>query len=110
MIRVADYVIQFLNEKGIGHIFTVTGRGILYLTDALAKSGMEACLVSTGCAATNAITGVLCAWQDGVPCIFISGQNSLQETSRYTGIPIRTYGSQEADLVPIVLSPLQNMR
>lgn len=129
MIRVADYVIQFLNEKGIGHIFTVTGRGILYLTDALAKSGMEsisvhheqaaayaaygyaqakndlgACLVSTGCAATNAITGVLCAWQDGVPCIFISGQNSLQETSRYTGIPIRTYGSQEADLIPIVES------
>lgn len=129
MVRVADYVIDFLQRIGIDTIFTVTGRGILYLTDALAKSGITsvsvhheqaaayaaygyaqakkdlgACLVSTGCAATNAVTGVLCAWQDAVPCVFISGQNSLQETSRYTGIPIRTYGSQEADLVPIVQS------
>lgn len=129
MIRVADYVIDFLQKRGIDTIFTVTGRGILYLTDALAKSGIKsvsvhheqaaayaaygyaqakkelgACLVSTGCAATNAITGVLCAWQDAVPCVFISGQNSLQETSRYTGIPVRTYGSQEADLMPIVQS------
>lgn len=127
MIRVADYVIDFLSKIRIDRLFTVTGRGILYLTDALAKSEIEsismhheqaaayaaygyaqakkdfgACLVSTGCAATNAVTGVLCAWQDAVPCIFISGQNSLQETSRYTGIPIRTYGSQEADLIPIV--------
>lgn len=129
MIRVADYVIDFLKKNGINHLFTVTGRGILYLTDALAKSeiesisvhheqaaayaaygyaqagrGLGACLVSTGCAATNAVTGVLCAWQDAVPCVFISGQNSLQETSRYTGIPVRTYGSQEADLIPIVQS------
>ena len=44
------------------------------------------------------------AWQDGIPCVFISGQNKLQETTRYTGIPIRTYGQQEADIIPIVES------
>ena len=60
---------------------------------------LGACLVSTGCAGTNALTGVLNAWQDGVPCVFISGQNKLDETSRYTGIPLRTYGQQEADII-----------
>ena len=35
-------------------------------------------------------------------CIFISGQNKLQETSNYTGIPIRSYGQQEANIIPIV--------
>lgn len=128
MERVADYVIQKIYEQGINQIFMITGRGILFLTDAVAKNpdlngvsvyheqgasyaamayaqqkdGMGACLVSTGCAATNAVTGALCAWQDNLPCIFISGQNMLSETTRYTGVPIRTYGSQEADIIDIV--------
>ena len=127
-MRVADYIIEKLHKVGIDSIFTVTGRGILYLTDALAKNpwvngisvhheqaggfaayayaverqGMGACLVSTGCGATNAITACLCAWQDDVPCIFISGQNKLAETTRFTKSGIRTYGQQEADIVSIV--------
>ncbi len=131
MIRIADYVMQRLYEEDCKHVFTVTGRGILYLTDALARhdkiqsisvhheqsasyaamaySQMNgktgACLVSTGCAGTNAVTGVLCAWQDNIPCIFISGQNKLEETVRYTKLPIRTYGQQEADIISIV-SPI----
>lgn len=128
MERVADYVIERLYKEGIGHIFMVTGRGILYLSDAVAKheemqavcthheqaaafaslayteanEKMGACLISTGCASTNAITGLLCAWQDNVPCIFISGQNKLKETTRYTQIPLRTFGNQEADIISIV--------
>lgn len=127
-MRVADYIMQRLNEEGINHLFMVTGRGVLYLSDAAAKlegincvsvhheqsaayaamayaqqnEKLGACLVSTGCASTNAITGVLCAWQDDVPCVFISGQNSLKETVRYTGLPIRTFGQQEADIVKII--------
>lgn len=131
IIRVADYIIQRLSEEGIEHMFLVTGRGILYLSDALAKNEnvkhisvhheqaaafaavaysqyndkLGACLISTGCASTNAVTGVLNAWQDGVPCIFVSGQNKLHETVGFTGKPIRTYGSQEADILPVV-SPI----
>lgn len=127
-MRVADYIMSRLLEANVGHVFLVTGRGALFLTDALAKysdlqavcvhheqsaayaavayacqtKGIGACLVSTGCASTNAITGVLSAWQDGIPCIFISGQNILKETSRYTGIPLRTYGQQEADIISLV--------
>ena len=130
LVRVADYIMESLYENGAEHVFMVTGRGALFLTDAVAKhkelksisvhheqsaayaavayadyTGKPgACLVSTGCAGTNAITGVLNAWQDGIPCVFISGQNKLQETTRYTGVPIRTYGQQEADIIPIVES------
>jgi acetolactate synthase-1/2/3 large subunit len=128
MIRVADYIIERLYNEGAKHIFMVTGRGILYLSDAVARhkeikgisvhheqagafaatayaqcmGKIGACLVSTGCAGTNAITGLLCAWQDAIPCIFVSGQNKLQETTRYSGIPLRTFGQQEADIVGIV--------
>ena len=130
MERVADYIISKIASLGIRHIFMITGRGILYLTDAVAKNdqiegistyheqgasyasmayaaatdGMAACLVSTGCAATNAVTAALCAYQDNLPIIFLSGQNMLNETTRYTGKQIRTYGSQEADIVNIVTS------
>ncbi len=128
MVRVADYIIERISQESIKHLFTVTGRGILYLTDALAKNErlegisvhheqaaafaaiayaektekVGVCMVSMGCASTNAITGLLCAWQDGIPCVFISGQNMTRESVRYTGVPIRTYGSQETDIVSIV--------
>lgn len=128
MERIADYVIKTIAAAGISHIFMVTGRGILQLTDAVAKntdmSGISAlheqgasyaamayakatgkigaCLVSTGCAAANAVTGCLCAYQDNLPIVFLSGNHSLAETTRYTGLPIRTYGSQEADIISIV--------
>jgi len=127
-MRLADYIMLRLEKVGVSHVFMVTGRGALFLTDALAKNpnlkavcnhheqasafaavgyaeqteGLGACLVSTGCASTNTITGVLSAWQDAVPCIFISGQNVLKETARHTGIPVRSYGQQEADIVSIV--------
>jgi len=128
MVRVADYIIERLYTENAKHIFMVTGRGALFLSDAVAahkeiksvsmhheqaaayaavayaqyNNTIGGCLVSTGCAGTNAITGVLNAWQDGIPCIFISGQNKLQETTNYTGLAIRTYGQQEADIIPIV--------
>lgn len=127
-VRAADYIMEKLSSMGARHIFMVTGRGVLYLSDAAAKSEnitgvsmhheqacayaamaysqyngkMGACLVSTGCAGTNAITPVLCAWQDGVPMAVISGQNTLRETQRFSGIPLRTWGQQEADIVSIV--------
>ena len=127
-MRVSDYIINKIYSLNVTHIFMVTGRGALFLTDAIAAhkkikgvsmhheqaasyaavayaeytNNLGVCMVSTGCAATNALTGVLNSWQDGIPCLFISGQNKLQETTRFTGVPIRTYGQQEADIIPIV--------
>jgi acetolactate synthase-1/2/3 large subunit len=127
-LRVADYVTDRLVDAGVRHVFAVSGRGALFLTDAVARNQklsyiamhheqaagfaavayaqhnevLGACMVSTGCAGTNAITPVLSAWQDGIPTIFISGQNTLRETTNYTQIPIRTYGQQEADIAKLV--------
>ena len=127
-MRLADYTIEFLANKSIKNIFMVTGRGILFLTDAVAKNNdiksfslhheqscafaaiadsiinrnTGCCLVSTGCGATNAITGVLNAYQDMIPIVFISGNNPLNETTAFKNIGIRTYGSQELDIVSIV--------
>jgi acetolactate synthase-1/2/3 large subunit len=61
-------------------------------------------LVSTGVGSTNAISGLLSAWQDGIPCIFISGQNILEETTNFTKKKIRTFGQQEANIIPIIKS------
>ncbi len=129
MERVADYIIRKVNEAGAKHVFLISGRGILYLTDAVARNeinpvctyheqgasyaamayasasnGISACLISTGCAAANAVTACLCSFQDNLPVIFISGNNPLAENTRYSGVPIRTYGSQEADIISIVKS------
>ena len=127
-MRLADFIIEYLVGKGLKDIFVVTGRGILFLTDAVAKNpdlksyslhheqscsyaamansivndNIACCLVSTGCASTNAITGVLNAWQDKIPVIFLSGNNPLDETTYYNDIGIRTYGSQETNIISLV--------
>ena len=127
-MRVADYVFERLIKLGVSHVYSVTGRGSLFLTDAIAKldslqnismhheqsagyaanahaqltGELAVCLISTGCGSTNAVTPVLNAWQDGLPVIFISGQNFLRETTSHSGLNIRTHGQQEADIVSIV--------
>lgn len=127
-MRLADFVFESLADHGVDKVFLVTGRGALFLTDAVAKSKrlqaicthheqaaayaatarsqfhneLGVCLVSTGCASTNALTGVLNAYQDGLPVLFISGQNVLKETTYYTGHNVRTYGQQEANIIEIV--------
>lgn len=127
-MRVADYIIKRLIEFGVTHVFMVTGRGILYISDAVAANedihsvsthheqgaayaayaygeytgSIGACIISTGCAATNAITSVMCAWQDDVPMIVISGQNMLNETTYHTHARIRTYGQQENNIIALV--------
>ena len=104
--RVADLVASFLVEQGVKDIFTLTGGGAMFLNDGIAanpninaicnhheqacamgavgyakyKNGLAAVMLTTGCGATNAITGLLDAWQDNVPVIFISGQIKSNET------------------------------
>ena len=57
-------------------------------------------IVTSGPASTNAITGLLAAWQDSVPCIFISGQARTNQLSY--GKKVRQVGVQEVNIVDIV--------
>ena len=128
--RVADIVASFLVEQGIKDIFTLTGGGAMFLNDGIAsndninpicnhheqacamgavayakyKNGLAAAMLTTGCGATNAITGLLDAWQDNTPVIFISGQIKRKETSRNAQTKLRQFGVQEADIISIVES------
>lgn len=127
-MRLSDYVIDRLANEDVKHIFSVSGRGSLFLTDSVAKDSrisyvgthheqaagfaamaysqftqnISACILSTGAGSTNALTPLLCAWQDAVPCIFISGQHNLQETTYFTKQNIRTYGQQETNIIDLV--------
>lgn len=128
MIRLADYVMKRIYEEGVKHLFYVPGGQCVYLCDALRRSeGIEpisvhheqtaamaalsyslytnnfgACLVTTGCAGTNTMTGVLHAWQDSIPCMVVSGQQKLDQTIEYSGLPLRQVGVQEADITGLV--------
>ena len=128
--RIADIVASFLVDQGIKDIFTLTGGGAMFLNDGIAsndninaicnhheqacamgavayakyKNGLAAAMLTTGCGATNAITGLLDAWQDNTPVIFISGQIKRKETSRNSKTNLRQFGVQEADIISIVES------
>lgn len=127
-IKVADYVAQFLSNKGVQHIFAVTGGGAMFLNDGIAREKditpifchhEQSCTMAavaytkmhnrvgvvmptTGCGGTNTITGLLDAWQDSNKILIISGQVNKKETTHFTPIGLRKYGVQEADIVSIV--------
>lgn len=128
MVKVADYIAQFLETRGIRHVFMVTGGGAMFLNDGMAKSKVikgvfnhheQACAMAavgyskfnneiavvmptTGCGGTNTITGLLDAWQDSNKVIFISGNVNRRETTHGLNIPLRKFGVQEANIVDIV--------
>ena len=61
---------------------------------------MGCAVVTTGPACTNVMTGLLAAWQDSVPTIFISGQARSNHTSY--GKKVRQVGTQEVNICDIV--------
>ncbi len=127
-IQVADYVAQFLMEKGITDLFSVVGGGSMFLNDAFGrakgirciynhheqacamaaeayfkyKNQMAAVCVTSGPGGTNALTGVLGAWQDSIPLFIISGQVRYETTVDSAGLPLRQFGGQEHQIVDTV--------
>lgn len=123
--RVADYIADFLVSKGIDTVFTVVGGGAMHLNDAFGKCDRlrvihnhheQACAmaaegyarikeapaavcVTTGPGGTNALTGVLGAWQDNIPMIVISGQVRYSTTVENSGLNLRQFGEQEYCIV-----------
>ena len=130
--NVSQSIVDFLYfEKNIKHVFSVTGGGAMFLNDAFGNhDGIRAIYnhheqasamcgvgyaksiddyglvcVTTGCGCTNAITGLLDAWQDNVPVIFISGQVKYKDTSRSKiDCQLRQLGVQEANIIEVVKS------
>ena len=56
--------------------------------------------MTTGPGGTNAITGLVGAWLDSTPCLFISGQ--VKRSDLMTGRGVRQLGVQEVDILSMV--------
>ena len=126
MIKLSDYLFQFLAEKGVRRVFMLPGGGAMHLNDSLGRCpaieytcflheqalaiAVEAYgqftnspgvgLVTSGPGATNAITGVAAAYIDSTPALFISGQAKRPDLKGDSGV--RQMGSQEVDIVSMV--------
>lgn len=127
-IKVSEYISNFLVNKGVEHMFTITGGGAMHLNDsfghneklikvynhheqacAIAAEGyarltgkVAAVCVTSGPGGTNAITGVLGGWQDSIPMFIISGQVKRETTTWSTEVPLRQLGDQEFQIVDSV--------
>ena len=126
MIKVSDYIIDFLVRQGVNDCFMLVGGGAMHLNDSVGKHpGMNyvCCLheqscamaaesyarckrdlgvavVTTGPGATNTITAIGAAWIESTPLFILSGQ--VKRTDSLDGTGVRSMGIQEIDIIPIV--------
>lgn len=126
-MKLSDYIAQFLVEKGVKHVFGITGGAIVNVFDSIGKDGnisyicthheqaaamaaeaysrvtgnIGVALVTSGPGGTNAVTGVLCAWQDSIPLLVISGQ---VRSDRLEDKPIRQLSIQGFNITRLVES------
>ncbi len=126
MIKLSDYVIKFIEDLGVKHVFMIPGGGAMHLNDSLGRSNkityicnlheqassiaaeaysrvtnnIGVALVTTGPGGTNTITVVTSAWIEATHMLIISGQVKIEDQIRNQGI--RQMGMQEVDIVSIV--------
>ncbi len=124
-MKTTDALGHFLRKNNIKQIFGLQGGAVVHIFDSLEKlkfdvtythhevsaalaavanakanSNVGCVVVTTGPASTNAITGLLAAWQDSVPCLFISGQARSNHVSYKK--KVRQVGTQEVNICDIV--------
>jgi acetolactate synthase-1/2/3 large subunit len=124
-MKLTDALASVLKANGVNHIFGLQGGAVVHIFDSLERNGigvtythheqsaalaavayakvtenLGCAVVTTGPGATNALTGLLAAWQDSIPCLFISGQVRSQHTSY--GRKVRQVGTQEVNICDIV--------
>lgn len=126
MIKVSDYIIKYLEQLEVKHMFMLPGGGAMHLNDSLGNSKKieyvvclheQACsiaaeayarvtnkpgllMVTTGPGGTNALTGVTAAYIESTPMIVLSGQ--VKRADMINGQGIRQQGMQEVDIISMV--------
>lgn len=126
-IKVSDYIVQFLIEKGITHVFGYPGGSVANFMASLYKRKSEisahvvyheqaaafaACAYAQtagrpgvayatgGPGATNLITGIGHAFYDSVPVIFMTGNVNTYEAKKDR--KLRQCAFQESDIISVV--------
>jgi len=131
-MKVSDYVVEFLKERNLTSLFTITGGFAMHLNDSFGHSTFniyyqhheQACgyaavgytkacnkpsvvCTTAGVAATNTISPCLVAYQDSIPVFFISGQVKSAETIRKMNtseMKLRHYAGADCDIISAVSS------
>ena len=126
-VKVSDYIVEFLVENGVQHVFGYPGGMVTHFMDSLSKyspriqshlsyheqaaafeacayaqagGGLGAAYATSGPGATNLITGICHAYFDSVPVIFLTGQvNTFEARDKYN---VRQRGFQETNIVDMV--------
>src|SRR5262245_39734952 len=131
MMRVADYIAARVEELGTDSVFMLSGGMMMHLMDAFGRRDsiryycnhheqacamaadayaretgkLGVCLATSGPGATNLLTGIVGAYQDSTPVLFLTGQCKRKDTVRGRGIKgLRQCGLFEVDIIPIVQS------
>ena len=120
-MNVSEYIIKYIEEKRINHIFAVVGGASLWLFKALNDSGeikpiftnheQAAVMAADGWARvnckpgivftingpgmTNTVTGIAQAWVDSSPVILITGNSNSASVNYERQRNMRQYGTQD---------------
>ena len=125
-MKLSDYVVDFIAEQGVSHVFEFIGGAITHLIDSIylrddidcvpvhhEQSGAFAAeayaringrlgvaMATSGPGALNMVTGIGSCYFDSVPALFITGQVNTYEYKFER--PVRQIGFQETDIVSVV--------
>lgn len=123
-MKVSDYIVRFLEDKGIHDVFGIPGVGCGHFMNSMIGSSIRSHLVyheqaaafaanayaqaarkagfaytTAGPGGTNLITGIANAYCDSIPVVFMVGEKDLKSLrGEYT---MRQKTSQEVDIVSV---------
>lgn len=125
-MKLSDYVIDFLVNEGVSHVFELIGGAITHLLDSIysrndikcisvhheqsaafaaeayarVNGNLGVAMATSGPGALNLLTGIGSCYFDSVPCLFITGQVNTYEYKFKRAV--RQLGFQETDIVSVV--------
>jgi acetolactate synthase I/II/III large subunit len=126
-MKVSDYIVSYLERRGVECVFEMSGGMIAHLLDSLQRNGKirvismhheqaaafaadavgrmtgvpGVAMATSGPGATNLLTGIGSCYFDSSPAVFITGQVNRHEQKGERAI--RQLGFQETDIVPMAL-------
>ncbi|MEK3792226.1 thiamine pyrophosphate-binding protein [Paenibacillus sp. FSL R7-0204] len=124
-MKISDYVIDYLKQQGVSHVFEFIGGAIVHLLDSVSvrediecvsvrheqagafaaeayarmNGKLGVAMATSGPGALNLLTGIGSCYFDSVPCLFITGQVNTYEYK--FDRPVRQIGFQETDIVSV---------
>jgi acetolactate synthase-1/2/3 large subunit len=126
-MKVSDYIVSYLESRGVKCVFEMSGGMIAHLLDSLQRRGTirtvsmhheqaaafaadatgrmtgvpGVAMATSGPGATNLLTGIGSCYFDSSPAVFITGQVNRNEQKGERAV--RQLGFQETDIVPMAL-------